>query len=99
MQAIENEYRVANTEVIAGENDLTAEVNHLGARIRLNYGEVYWNSRLQTEHRRIVHQFKPLQVGLPPPALYSSFALARLEDTFFFALHFAFCPVRVAGCE
>lgn len=59
---IENEYRVAQTEVIAGENDLETELIHLGCHLQLNYGEVYWNSRLEAEHERVVSLLQPFEV-------------------------------------
>lgn len=30
-----------------------------GAAFRLNFGEVYWNSRLEQEHTRLVEQLRP----------------------------------------
>ncbi len=36
---IENEYRVFQMEVIAGDSDLETEVKQHSARFRLNYGE------------------------------------------------------------
>ena len=55
---IENEYRVFAMEVLAGEPDLETEVKQHAARFRLNYGEVYWNSRLEAEHTRLTSTFR-----------------------------------------
>lgn len=41
-------------EVIAGEDNLDVEVSESGCIFRFNFGDVYWNSRLQAEHDRIV---------------------------------------------
>lgn len=35
------------------------EVKQHGATFRLNFGEVYWNSRLEQEHNRLVQQLRP----------------------------------------
>uniref|UniRef100_A0A7C9DJF3 tRNA (guanine(37)-N1)-methyltransferase n=1 Tax=Opuntia streptacantha TaxID=393608 RepID=A0A7C9DJF3_OPUST len=57
---ITNEYRVPKFEILAGENDMVTEVKQYGARFKLDYGLVYWNSRLEHEHMRLVSLF---QVG------------------------------------
>jgi len=54
----ENEYRTFSYEVLAGPDDLNVEISEEGCDFRFNYAKVYWNSRLQTEHRRLVEQFK-----------------------------------------
>ncbi|ESQ44474.1 hypothetical protein EUTSA_v10005971mg [Eutrema salsugineum] len=56
---ISNEFRVPNFEVLAGENGMETEVKQYGARFKLDYSLVYWNSRLEHEHMRISSLFKP----------------------------------------
>ncbi|EEF47023.1 conserved hypothetical protein [Ricinus communis] len=56
---ITNEFRVPKFEVLAGENDMVTEVKQYGATFKLDYGLVYWNSRLEHEHIRLVSQFQP----------------------------------------
>ncbi|KDP32320.1 hypothetical protein JCGZ_13245 [Jatropha curcas] len=56
---ITNEFRVPKFEILAGENDMVTEVKQYGATFKLDYGLVYWNSRLEHEHMRLVSQFKP----------------------------------------
>ncbi|EOA25608.1 hypothetical protein CARUB_v10018956mg [Capsella rubella] len=56
---ISNEFRVPKFEVLAGENDMETEVKQYGARFKLDYGLVYWNSRLEHEHMRLSSLFKP----------------------------------------
>eukprot|EP00884_Botryococcus_braunii_P009386 jgi/Botrbrau1/18449/Bobra.0072s0032.2 len=51
---IENEFRVSELEVVAGTDNLETEVRQYSSRFRLNYGQVYWNSRLEAEHKRLV---------------------------------------------
>jgi tRNA (guanine37-N1)-methyltransferase len=45
--------------VLAGENGMETEVKQYGARFKLDYGLVYWNSRLEHEHMRLSSLFKP----------------------------------------
>ena len=52
-------FRVFPMEVLAGDDDLRATVRENGASFKLDYREVYWNSRLEREHRRIVEMLQP----------------------------------------
>jgi tRNA (guanine37-N1)-methyltransferase len=54
-------------EVIAGDENMDVEVSEGNCKFRFNFGEVYWNSRLQTEHDRIVS--KILSQGKTRPAV------------------------------
>jgi len=51
---IETEFRTFPLEVIAGEHDFLVTVKESNALFRFNFAEVYWNSRLQMEHGRII---------------------------------------------
>ncbi|KAK3041636.1 hypothetical protein RJ639_001446 [Escallonia herrerae] len=55
---ITNEFRVPKFEILAGKNDMVTEVKQYGATFKLDYSLVYWNSRLEHEHLRLVSQFK-----------------------------------------
>ncbi|RLN59647.1 hypothetical protein BBJ29_002216 [Phytophthora kernoviae] len=59
---IETQFRTFPMEVLAGDDDLNVEVHESKATFRFNYAEVYWNSRLQQEHLRIIRQIKPRDV-------------------------------------
>ena len=60
LSAISNEYRVLPMEVIAGdEADTRVLVKEHGCQFRFDYRLVYWNSRLATEHRRLVELIQP----------------------------------------
>lgn len=54
---ITNEFRVPKFEILAGKNDMVTEVKQYRATFKLDYGLVYWNSRLEHEHMRLVSQF------------------------------------------
>lgn len=56
---IASEFRTFPMEVIAGDDDTMVEVREGGSRFRFDFREVYWNSRLQYEHARVVKSFKP----------------------------------------
>lgn len=49
-------------EVLAGKNDMVTEVKQYGATFKLDYSLVYWNSRLEHEHKRLVSQFQPGEI-------------------------------------
>lgn len=49
-------------EVLAGEKDMVTEVKQYGATFKLDCSLVYWNSRLEHEHLRLVSQFRAGEV-------------------------------------
>ncbi|KAF9595730.1 hypothetical protein IFM89_003472 [Coptis chinensis] len=56
--SISNEFRVPKFEVLAGIDDMVTEVKQYGATFKLDYGLVYWNSRLEHEHIRLISLFQ-----------------------------------------
>ena len=60
--SIESEFRVPEWELLAGEPSIVTEVKQHGATFKLDFGSVYWNSRLETEHKRLVDSFKANEV-------------------------------------
>ncbi|KAK7330195.1 hypothetical protein VNO77_24382 [Canavalia gladiata] len=56
--SITNEFRVPEFEILAGDRNMITEVKQYGATFRLDYSLVYWNSRLEHEHRRLVSMFQ-----------------------------------------
>lgn len=62
LDTIETEFRVFAMELLAGEPKYEAEVSESGCLFTLDFRHVYWNSRLHTEHGRLIEQFKPFQV-------------------------------------
>ena len=57
-----SEFRTFPYEVLLGEDDMNVEVNEGNCTFRFDYSKVYWNSRLETEHKRLVESFKPGEV-------------------------------------
>lgn len=53
-----SEFRTFPFEVLAGENDTNVVVHEQNCEFHFDFARVYWNSRLETEHRRLVEQFK-----------------------------------------
>ncbi|CAM1507235.1 Fc.00g068760.m01.CDS01 [Cosmosporella sp. VM-42] len=58
----ENEFRTFAYEVLGGPDDLNVEVSEAGCIFKFDYSKVYWNSKLDTEHKRITSFFKPGEV-------------------------------------
>ncbi|KAI9025677.1 guanine(37)-N1-methyltransferase [Hyaloraphidium curvatum] len=56
---INDTYRTFQMEVLAGDDDMVAELRESNCTFRFDFSKVYWNSRLQGEHERIVKLFKP----------------------------------------
>lgn len=54
---IHDVFRFFKMEVIAGEDNLYTSVKQDGCIFEFDFSQVYWNSRLQTEHSRLVGFF------------------------------------------
>lgn len=54
----ESEFRTFKYEVLAGPDDLNVSVVEEDCVFEFDYSKVYWNTRLNTEHRRLVTSFK-----------------------------------------
>ena len=52
--SITNEFRVFPSELIGGQAVYDARINQGGIKFEFDFTTVYWNSRLQTEHERMV---------------------------------------------
>ncbi|PNW71749.1 hypothetical protein CHLRE_16g672041v5 [Chlamydomonas reinhardtii] len=77
--SIENEFRVFNMEVIGGEQRLETEVTQHGARFKLDFSQVYWNSRLESEHLRLVGTMERGQVLVDMMAGIGPFAVPAAQ--------------------
>ncbi|KAH8820361.1 guanine-N(1)--methyltransferase-like protein [Xylogone sp. PMI_703] len=70
-----SEYRTFSYEVLAGPDDMNVEIKEEECIFRFDYSKVYWNSRLNTEHKRLVHMFKPGEVVCDVMAGVGPFAI------------------------
>lgn len=53
--SIEETFRFFKMELLAGDDKMKTTVHEHGCVFEFDYSKVYWNSRLQTEHQRIVN--------------------------------------------
>lgn len=61
--------------MLAGEGSLLTSVRENGATFELDFREVYWNSRLEREHRRVVELLGPQDVVCDMMAGIGPFAI------------------------
>ncbi|EXJ56748.1 tRNA wybutosine-synthesizing protein 2 [Cladophialophora yegresii CBS 114405] len=54
----ESVFRTFPYEVLAGPDDLDVTVRESDCEFNFNFGKVYWNSRLGTEHARVFETFR-----------------------------------------
>ncbi|KAI0417520.1 Met-10+ like-protein-domain-containing protein [Xylaria grammica] len=71
----ESEFRTFNYEILAGEDDLNVEARENDCIFQFDYAKVYWNSKLEGEHRRLVHLFTPGEVVCDVMAGIGPFAI------------------------
>ncbi|KAL4775142.1 hypothetical protein BDW60DRAFT_214504 [Aspergillus nidulans var. acristatus] len=55
----QSEFRTFPYELLAGDSDMNVIQHEQDCEFRFDFSRVYWNSRLHTEHQRLVHLFKP----------------------------------------
>ncbi|CAJ1073579.1 tRNA (guanine(37)-N1)-methyltransferase [Xyrichtys novacula] len=55
---IDSTYRNFKMEVLAGEENMVTKVRENGVTYEFDFSRVYWNSRLSTEHQRVVELIK-----------------------------------------
>ncbi|KAK3906868.1 putative undecaprenyl pyrophosphate protein [Staphylotrichum tortipilum] len=58
----ESEFRTFQYELLAGSDDLNVQVAEGNCTFEFDYSKVYWNSKLETEHRRLINIFQPGEV-------------------------------------
>lgn len=54
-----SDYRTFEFELLAGDPDMNVEVKAENCIFNFNFSKVYWNPKLNTEHRRMISLFKP----------------------------------------
>jgi len=62
LDSIDTKFRFFDMEVLAGDLDFVVEHHESDCRFTFDFSKVYWNSRLHTEHDRLVQSFKPEDV-------------------------------------
>ncbi|KAI8647388.1 Met-10+ like-protein-domain-containing protein, partial [Parasitella parasitica] len=55
---IDNTFRNFQMEVLAGDDNMVTELKENDCKFQFDFSKVYWNSRLQAEHRRLIDIFK-----------------------------------------
>ncbi|WEJ97202.1 tRNA(m(1)G37)methyltransferase [Yamadazyma tenuis] len=62
VDTIDTQFRTFKMKVLAGRHDLVVEQSESGCKFTFDFSKVYWNSRLSTEHDRLISQFAPCSV-------------------------------------
>ncbi|TLD20474.1 hypothetical protein PspLS_08563 [Pyricularia sp. CBS 133598] len=70
-----SEFRTFPYEVLAGPDDLNIVVRENNCIFKLDYAKVYWNSKLEPEHTRLVKDFQPGEVVADAMAGIGPFAV------------------------
>ena len=73
--SIDNTFRFFSMELLAGEDNMVATVSENGCTFSFDFSKVYWNSRLHTEHERVVGMLKRGNVVLDMFAGVGPFAI------------------------
>ncbi|KAG5358118.1 tRNA (guanine(37)-N1)-methyltransferase [Yarrowia sp. B02] len=58
VDSIDTKFRTFKMDVLAGEDNTEVEQHESGCRFQFDFAKVYWNSRLHTEHDRLVSLFR-----------------------------------------
>ncbi|KAI5481892.1 tRNA (guanine-N(1)-)-methyltransferase [Pseudohyphozyma bogoriensis] len=75
LDTIDNTFRNFKMEVLAGDDDFVVNTSEEGCSFTFDFSKVYWNSRLQTEHARLVESFSPKDVVVDAFAGVGPFAI------------------------
>lgn len=62
VDTIDAKFRTFKMEILAGKDDFIVEQSESGCKFLFDFSSVYWNSRLSTEHERLISQFEPTEV-------------------------------------
>ncbi|KAF6836818.1 tRNA methyltransferase trm5 [Colletotrichum plurivorum] len=82
----ESEFRTFAYEVLCGPDDMNVDVKENGCVFQFDYSKVYWNSKLESEHTRLIKTFQPGEVVADVMAGIGPFAIpAGKRGVFVFA--------------
>ncbi|KAL4901297.1 hypothetical protein BDW74DRAFT_170238 [Aspergillus multicolor] len=82
----QSEFRTFPYELLAGDSDMNVIQHEQNCEFRFDFSRVYWNSRLHTEHQRLVELFKPGEMVCDVMAGVGPFAVpAGKKKIFVFA--------------
>lgn len=59
---ITSEFRTFEMEILAGVDDFVVTQKESGCQFTFDFQKVYWNSRLATEHERLITSFNPGEI-------------------------------------
>jgi tRNA (guanine37-N1)-methyltransferase len=75
LDTIHSTYRYFDMEVLAGEQNFITTLNEADCTFTFDFSRVYWNSRLQGEHERLVALLPPKSVVADVMAGVGPFAI------------------------
>ncbi|KAL9623151.1 MAG: hypothetical protein Q9160_002466 [Pyrenula sp. 1 TL-2023] len=81
-----NVFRTFPYEILAGDDDMKVSTMESDCEFRFDFSKVYWNTRLNTEHTRIINKFKKGEAVCDAMAGVGPFACpAGKKDVFVWA--------------
>ena len=99
LDTIDNEFRFFQMEVLAGRPDFMVDTHECGCRFRFDFSKVYWNSRLQAEHARLVASFDKEDVVCDGFAGVGPFAIPAAKKGCLGVLSNDLNPASAQSCE
>ncbi|KAI9720767.1 MAG: tRNA(m(1)G37)methyltransferase [Chrysothrix sp. TS-e1954] len=79
----DNEFRVLETELIAGEPKYRVEVREQNCTFQFDFSKVFWNSKQGFEHERLVDKFQPGEAVCDAMAGVGPFAIPAAKKGVF----------------
>ena len=80
IDTIDNKFRVFAMELLAGKPDFITTQKESDCRFKFDFSKVYWNSRLQSEHKRLFCTFKKNEIVCDVMAGVGPFAIPASKN-------------------